>query len=215
MSPVDVAAVKRAWPLAATLARRYGVPLRPDGGRRLRARCPLPGHERDRDPSFVVYAEQESFHCFGCGRGGDVITLVEAIEGVDFRAAVERLTAGRPPPAHGPGPAAAGPAPAPAPAGRRDAGRARRAGRGGRPLRPPAPADATALAYLRARGLDAATIARHRLGLAGGLAGRARPAPPAARARSVRAGLLRARRRRAPGRPGRRSPSWSTAGRPG
>ena len=214
MSPVDVAAVKRAWPLAATLARRYGVPLRPAGRRRLRARCPLPGHERDREPSFVVYAEQDSFYCFGCGRGGDVITLVEAIEGVDFRAAVERLTDGRPP----------GRAPVRPPPARR---RRRR-----RPVgETPAARDALAAAadfYARrlqadaparwpicaARGLDAATIARHRLGLAGGLAAQlARRRLPLAPFRL--AGLLRARRRRAPGRPGRRSPSWSAAGRPG
>ena len=37
-------------------------------------RCILPGHE-DRTPSFVVYVGSDSFYCFGCGRGGDAITL--------------------------------------------------------------------------------------------------------------------------------------------
>ena len=38
------------------------------------ARCPLPDHE-DRTPSFVVYPETNSWFCFGCLRGGDVIEL--------------------------------------------------------------------------------------------------------------------------------------------
>ncbi|MDW7727961.1 MAG: CHC2 zinc finger domain-containing protein [Candidatus Methanoperedens sp.] len=32
------------------------------------------------------------WHCFGCGRGGDVIALVMEIEGVDFVGAVKRLS---------------------------------------------------------------------------------------------------------------------------
>ena len=43
-------------------------------GERWVARCPLPDHE-DRSPSFTVYPESNSFFCFGCLRGGDVIEL--------------------------------------------------------------------------------------------------------------------------------------------
>lgn len=53
-------------------------------------RCPLPEHE-DKSPSFAVYEDSQSWHCFGCGAGGDVIALVQAVEGVDFREAVRRL----------------------------------------------------------------------------------------------------------------------------
>ena len=38
------------------------------------ARCPLPEHD-DRSPSFTVYPETNSFFCFGCLAGGDVIEL--------------------------------------------------------------------------------------------------------------------------------------------
>jgi len=38
------------------------------------ARCVLPDHE-DRIPSFVVYLETNSWFCFGCHRGGDVVEL--------------------------------------------------------------------------------------------------------------------------------------------
>jgi hypothetical protein len=37
-------------------------------------RCPLPDHE-DKTPSFAVYPESNSFFCFGCLVGGDVVEL--------------------------------------------------------------------------------------------------------------------------------------------
>ena len=49
--------------------RRYGA--------RTVARCPLPGHD-DRSPSFTVYLETNSWWCFGCLRGGDVVDLAAA-----------------------------------------------------------------------------------------------------------------------------------------
>ena len=55
-----------------TLLRRKGVDLKP-AGRAQKCRCPLPGHE-DRTPSFYVYPDG-GWHCFGCGRSGDLIEL--------------------------------------------------------------------------------------------------------------------------------------------
>jgi DNA primase len=43
-------------------------------GSRWVARCPLPAHE-DKSPSFTVYPETDSFFCFGCLVGGDVVEL--------------------------------------------------------------------------------------------------------------------------------------------
>src|SRR5690606_6007088 len=57
-------------------------------GQRLVGRCPF--HE-DRSPSLNLYPETQSFHCFGCGAGGDVIDFVRRAEGVGFREALERL----------------------------------------------------------------------------------------------------------------------------
>ncbi|MDP9437847.1 MAG: CHC2 zinc finger domain-containing protein [Actinomycetota bacterium] len=56
-----------------------------DGWRRLGAdkwtrRCILPGHE-DKTPSFVVYQTTDSFYCFACQVGGDVITLEKVCGG--------------------------------------------------------------------------------------------------------------------------------------
>jgi DNA primase len=51
-------------------------------------RCPF--HE-ERTPSFSVSAEKNTYHCFGCGVGGDVITFVRETEQLDFVGAIEWL----------------------------------------------------------------------------------------------------------------------------
>jgi len=55
-------------------------------GRNWIARCPLPDHE-DRSPSFTVYPETDSFFCYGCLRGGDVIELARFAWGYEKREA--------------------------------------------------------------------------------------------------------------------------------
>lgn len=52
--------------------------------------CPLPGHS-ERTPSFTVNEAGQFFKCFGCGRGGDVITFVRTMENLDYIGAVRYL----------------------------------------------------------------------------------------------------------------------------
>ena len=89
MSRIDMEQVKRSNPIA-DVVRRHGVELRGQG-KRLTGRCPF--HE-DRTPSFCVYPETESFHCFGCGAAGDVIDFIRRTQGLGFREAVLRLGGG-------------------------------------------------------------------------------------------------------------------------
>ena len=51
-------------------------------------RCPF--HD-ERTPSFSVDAERKLYNCFGCGVGGDAITFVRELDGLDFPEAVELL----------------------------------------------------------------------------------------------------------------------------
>ena len=57
-------------------------------GARWTGRCPF--HE-ERTPSFSVNPVEKLFYCFGCGKGGDLITFVRESEGLDFTEAVEWL----------------------------------------------------------------------------------------------------------------------------
>jgi DNA primase len=57
-------------------------------GARYTGLCPF--HE-ERTPSFSVNPQDKLFYCFGCGKGGDVITFVRDTEQLDFAEAVEWL----------------------------------------------------------------------------------------------------------------------------
>ena len=45
-------------------------------------RCPSPGHD-DSDPSARYYADNNTVHCYGCGKTWDVFTLIGELDGID------------------------------------------------------------------------------------------------------------------------------------
>ncbi len=57
-------------------------------GRNLVGLCPFHG---EKTPSFNLYPETNSFYCFGCGAGGDVITFIRRIENLSYIDAVKFL----------------------------------------------------------------------------------------------------------------------------
>ncbi|WP_218795740.1 DNA primase [Enterococcus hirae] len=50
--------------------------------------CPF--HE-ERTPSFSVAEDKQIFHCFGCGKGGNVFTFLQELEGLSFPEAVVKV----------------------------------------------------------------------------------------------------------------------------
>jgi len=128
-------------------------------GRTFMAVCPF---HQEKTPSMSVDRARGLYHCFGCGKGGDVFTFVQETQGVDFADAIEML-------ARRGGITLV-----------RDPADAQRRGRRGAAVETirraidiyherlkKAPEAGPARAYLRSRGYDLAIIDQWRLGFAG------------------------------------------------
>ncbi len=63
------------------------LPLK-KAGSSFRALCPF---HNEKTPSFHVNPQRQTFHCFGCGKGGGVIRFVMDYENLDFPSAVRKL----------------------------------------------------------------------------------------------------------------------------
>jgi hypothetical protein len=53
--------------------------------------CPLPNHD-DTSPSFGVHKTNNKYNCFGCGATGDIVSLVQNVEGLSFIESIQKLS---------------------------------------------------------------------------------------------------------------------------
>lgn len=83
---------KRAIELAKIkpIETLYGFEKIKSSGNRLFAICPF---HSEKTGSFVIYKDSNTYHCFGaCGSGGDSISFIMKLNGVDFKTAIRMLS---------------------------------------------------------------------------------------------------------------------------
>lgn len=85
VSQEQVEAARRAD--IVVLLQNAGVQLY-RSGQNWRGLCPF---HQEKNPSFYVYTHDNRFHCFGCSKNGDTITLIRELHGLSFVDAVKSL----------------------------------------------------------------------------------------------------------------------------
>ena len=63
------------------------LPLK-KAGRNFKTNCPF---HNEKTPSFIISPERQIWHCFGCGKGGDVYTFLMEYENMEFPEALRSL----------------------------------------------------------------------------------------------------------------------------
>jgi putative DNA primase/helicase len=81
----DTEDLKQRVSIADIVGRR--VALKKEGPE-FKGLCPF---HNEKTPSFTVNDEKKFFHCFGCGKNGDVFTFLELTEGMEFKEAVKTV----------------------------------------------------------------------------------------------------------------------------
>ncbi len=87
-SHIDTEAIKSRHGIVAVI-EGY-MPLRKSGNR-FSGVCPFHTHKNPKNPSLTVYPDNQSWYCFGCNKGGDVIDFVQLAENTDFKGAATVL----------------------------------------------------------------------------------------------------------------------------
>ncbi|NLP04777.1 DNA primase [Candidatus Fermentibacteria bacterium] len=85
ISPSVVERIREAADIAAVVGRFVTLSR---AGRSLKGLCPF---HREKTPSFFVSPERQTYHCFGCGAGGDVFSFLMSYLGIPFPDAVAEL----------------------------------------------------------------------------------------------------------------------------
>lgn len=80
-----IEALHRANPIETVMGSYVQIKKR---GRNYLCSCPF---HSEKTPSCTVFPDTQTFYCFGCGAGGDVITFIMKIENLDFMEALKLL----------------------------------------------------------------------------------------------------------------------------
>ncbi|MFH0829244.1 MAG: DNA primase [Candidatus Kerfeldbacteria bacterium] len=86
LGSTSVEQIKERLDIAEVLSEY--VKLIPSGPSRFKVLCPF---HHEKTPSLMVSKDRQTWHCFGCGKGGDMFTFVQEIESAEFPEALRML----------------------------------------------------------------------------------------------------------------------------
>lgn len=81
--------IKASINLVDFIQGKYGVDLKKSGANTFKGLCPF---HNEKSPSFTVYGNTNTWKCYGCTNGGDILKFVMLKEGWDFPTAINELT---------------------------------------------------------------------------------------------------------------------------
>ena len=87
MAGTEVDQIKARLDIVDVVSERVALKK---AGKTLKGLCPF---HVEKTPSFVVFPETGTWHCFGCGAGGDMFAFVMRSQNVEFGGALEILAA--------------------------------------------------------------------------------------------------------------------------
>ena len=77
--------------MADFVESEYDLVLYPSGNGWVKTNCLMPNHN-DSSPSFGINTESNYYNCFGCNATGNIFSLVQNVEGLNFVEAIQRLS---------------------------------------------------------------------------------------------------------------------------
>jgi DNA primase len=77
--------IESASDIVSTIGRYVSLKK---AGKNFKGLCPF---HKEKTPSFIVSPEKQIYHCFGCGKGGNVFNFIMSVENISYIEAVRRI----------------------------------------------------------------------------------------------------------------------------
>ena len=77
--------------MADFVESEYDLILYPSGNGWVKTNCLMPNHN-DSSPSFGINTESNYYNCFGCNATGNIVNLIQNVEGLSFVETIQRLS---------------------------------------------------------------------------------------------------------------------------
>ena len=76
--------------MAEFVEDEYDLMLYPSGNGWVKTNCLMPNHN-DSSPSFGINIEGNFYNCFACGASGNIVNLIQNVEGLNFYETIQKL----------------------------------------------------------------------------------------------------------------------------